>query len=309
MKPLSRSKGWFRSRIWPRIRKGEPLSVASIWILCSGCSFTNSFQDGCLGQVRITLPAQKAKSSDKPQRPPYLDAQTAQHKHASAHAKSWKASAWKLAHKVISVRTAHAPRLTAHAWHSSTQHADAVHEPEPLRWSRAQYRSLLPGVFNTLFVSSNRAPFGVHYPHARKTMYLRNGEARQTWRSRPTQVSVCYHKRYRNMGWSRYHMPRNTSGIQTQCQAGFPLGRAAHWFVVSDTFSATGMPCRVFFSQGRTHIVAQCGATLYRTPIARHAQCLQTGMGQACSIPSAALAKVRYGQAVSVEYALTQRFR
>lgn len=61
-------------RFRPAVPPAWGLSLTGVWLLCSACSFNNSFQDGCIGSIRIQVPppqttAKNAQPSPKQRLP------------------------------------------------------------------------------------------------------------------------------------------------------------------------------------------------------------------------------------------------
>ncbi|MEM1009702.1 MAG: hypothetical protein AAGJ35_11935, partial [Myxococcota bacterium] len=76
-------------RLWQKSKTS--FSFTSLWILCCSCSFNNSFQEGCLGSVRLELG--KPKSTARAKSKKKLKAPNSVLKVAAMkHRKSWKGS-------------------------------------------------------------------------------------------------------------------------------------------------------------------------------------------------------------------------
>jgi hypothetical protein len=310
MKHLLNPKRWLPKPILRSIRRGDPLSLAGVWILCTGCSFNNSFQDGCLGQIRITLPDKGQKQSSPPPKK-IARAQTPRPGQIKRATPAGMVAAFvpdRLADSVTNLSppveaAAHrALKALNMKWRPQTSwdtHPPGIdhdkptrHSPPTFRWSRAQYNALLPGVWH--LASHNQPTLGLPFPSDQHTKTLFNNEDAESWRERPTTLKVCHHKRATNQGWGRYHFAQNTANAHKACQSGQALGTGRHWHVIDNTYAVTAMPCRVFFSPGRIYLVAQCGTTLYRARIKRAATCLLTGQGNNCRFPHMTLHKMSH---------------
>lgn len=317
-------------QVWSRLRKERALAWAGICVFTCSCSFNNSFQDGCLGTVKVTVPADKLQQQDTHRKarrkaPDRVRSDRVR----SGRARSGQFASFhqerKLSARVIDALPAsfsHALLGQPSAPNTATQrkaHPNAAYWWESETFARAYQ------VFATLAQDSGAVPTSrlflrVIRPQARlrrapllqaeessaqkiahRTLF--SPEPRAIWKERPNTIRLCYHLSGQNKGWGRLHVPRNSERLHYLCQSGYALGKGRQWYVINNTFAASGIPCRLFLSLSRLHVVAQCGRTVYRALIRKHAQCLQTS--KRCLIPSATLHKQPPETIQSIEFPRT----
>ncbi|HAA54481.1 MAG TPA: hypothetical protein DCE42_06975 [Myxococcales bacterium] len=274
-------------QLWHRFRAERALSWAGLWLFTCSCSFNNSFQDGCIGSVRVTVPEHAARTSHR-RHNRKQHAQQADVVYASHHS---------LLPRLRFQTAKFFPQRTAPSEQTETAQR-ALHW-----WEQPGLDALLqadsPREAARTYLKRHKGIEWLAPTQQVNSVAVLSSEPEQVWRQRPEQVQVCFHASYPNKGWGRIHQPKNTKQLKEYCQAGYPMGRGKLWYIVNDTYATSHIGCRLFFSRDRVYIVAQCGQTLYRNAIRQDARCLQTG--SQCDYPAATLHKLPNGTVQEVE--------
>lgn len=235
MKPFTKSTGWFRSRFLPRIRKGfrkgEPLTLAGVWILCTSCSFNNSFQDGCLGNIRITVPDMNKAGAQKHRRARRSPSRASQDKDKAnprprllpQHASDKAQAAASVQPVVQGPKPSLAQRASTAAmklmrmnWSKWSKMIPKEKGKTPLRvpappkapslpeppkhylgintWSETQQRRV-PGIVRQFFWLPLLPSVAAGQAERPKVPTLRNGESLENWRERPERIKLCFQDR------------------------------------------------------------------------------------------------------------------
>ena len=311
-----------RSNLSTRQAAATSFPLAGFLLLCCSCSFNNSFQEGCIGSIRLEVPQNDQKShpsvqkstqeqqhlptqknaQERPLPPPQAHPEKPQHVFAET-----KEATPQSAVVVAKERRPRQdiywfdlPKRPLHKAISQGESETKTVEGEAekiaiLGASSTSYPSALQSVLRAEAALQRLNP----WRQASQIHLLRVALPEAIWKERPSTISVCYDPSHKNSGWARYHDALHTASIERRCQAGKPLGKNTHWHVLSDTFAASDTACRLFFSPGRLAVIAECGETLYRAPIQPSAPCLQQRKG--CTIPQITLARLEREATQAVE--------